>query len=62
MRAGIGFGNAYNIKNEESVQRYGNFKYIGLFYNHPIHIIKNFIAIEPEIGLDFISGQFRDDR
>lgn len=62
VRAGIGFGNAYNIKNEESVQRYGNFKYIGLFYNHPIHIIKNFIAIEPEIGLDFISGQFRDDR
>lgn len=61
IRMGVGFGNAFNLKNGESIQQFGNYKFIGVFFKHPIRIVRNIIAIEPEIGLDFISAQFKDD-
>lgn len=62
VRMGIGFGRATKVINDDTVSRIGNMKFIGVFYNHPIRILKNQLTIEPEIGLDFISAQFRDNR
>lgn len=62
FRMGIGLGNAYKVKNDEPIQQFGNYKFIGLFYKYPFRILKNLVVIEPEIGLDFITAQFRDDR
>lgn len=61
VRAGFGIGNAFKLDGSTSLQRYGNYKFIGLFYNYPLRLYKNIIAVEPEIGLDFFSAQFRDD-
>lgn len=62
FRLGIGLGNAYNVKNNESVQQFGNYKFIGIFYKYPFRILKNLVVIEPEVGIDFITAQFRDER
>jgi hypothetical protein len=61
LRFGFAMGNATKDDNGRTLRQKGHLINIGIFYNHPIHVIKNYLAIEPEVGLDFYYGQFRDD-
>ncbi len=61
LRFGFSMGNASKTVNGRTLHQKGHLINIGAFYNHPIHVFKNYLAIEPEVGLDFYYGQFRDD-
>jgi hypothetical protein len=60
FRFGIGFGNAYKFHNDSSLRATGQYDYLGILYKPAIRIIRNIVALEPEIGLDFIYGKLKD--
>ncbi|MBA2610358.1 MAG: hypothetical protein H0U95_00200 [Bacteroidetes bacterium] len=52
FRFGYAKGSALKLRDGNIERRGGQYAFIGVQYNKPVHIIRNFIAIEPEIALD----------
>lgn len=52
FRFGYAKGAALKYRDGFIDRRIGQYAFIGAQYNYPIHIVRNFIAIEPEIALD----------
>jgi hypothetical protein len=58
LRFGMGYGSALKLKDDGQVYREeGRYAFLGGFVNHPIRLVRNFIAIEPELGLDVTYGR-----
>ena len=61
LRFGMGYGSALKLKEDGQVHREeGRYGFLGAFVNQPIRLMRNFIAIEPELGLDITYGRLDD--
>ena len=61
LRFGMGYGSALKLKEDGQVYREeGRYGFLGAFVNQPLRIVRNFIAIEPELGLDITYGRLDD--
>lgn len=61
FRFGYAKGSALKLRDGAIERRGGQYAFIGAQYVHPIHIIRNFATIEPEIALDINYARV-DDR
>ncbi len=58
LRFGMGYGSALKLKDDGQVHREeGRYAFLGGFVNKPLRLVRNFIAIEPELGLDITYGR-----